>query len=376
MSTTDLQKIKERNRRIAYISWKRGDLINKAMPIRATLNTTLKCNLNCIMCQFHRNKKISERVIQNNDELHVDLFLDFADQVFPTLIEAETTTVGEPLLSSYLDEIIEKALEYNVLLYFTTNGLLLKEELISKLIPTLSNLVISIDAVNHKLYEKIRKGSCFAKLEKNIKKFIEIRNSCEKYKPELTLQMTLMKMNIEELPKMVQYANKIGANNVKAYHAYIFEKKMKNQSLFYHREIAEKFIKEAKTLGKKLGVNTFLPRFFPENCSNIYPDPIIFDFPPCFFLWYETFIEPNGDISPCFFPTRQKIGNIKERTFNEIWNNRQYQIMRREVIRQPPKGYCKNCELRYTYLKDYTGPGIIESQFILIDDKRARLYQS
>ena len=152
-------RLKQKNKELAEKAWNLGLLENPAMPIRVTLNTTHKCNLHCIMCQFHRHSSISKRIIKKRGELSHDLFESYANQVFPTLIEAETTTVGEPFLSSYFNTIISKAEEYGVKLYVTTNGINLSEDKILDLLPVMSTLIISIDVSGSHLVPKAHRTS-------------------------------------------------------------------------------------------------------------------------------------------------------------------------------------------------------------------------
>jgi len=369
-------KIKKKNEKLALESWISGKLINEAMPVRFTLNLNHKCNLKCKMCQFHRNLEESDFYLKEKEDFPKDLFKKFADEVFPTLIEAETTTVGEPFLYKYFKEVINKALEYNVRLYVTTNGTLFFEKIINDLISVLSTLVISIDAVDSNLYEKIRKGASFQVIKKNISKYIEIIASLNhEKKPEITFQMTLMHLNIAELPKMIKFAKEMGANNVKAYHAYIYDEDMKDESLFFHKELANHNFKLARILAQKERINLFIPKNFVINEKSVREiNAKDFNKPPCRFLWTESFLEPTGDVSPCFFPTRFSIGNISNNTFYNIWNNERYQKLRQMVKLEPPIGYCNNCGLRYTYLNNYKGEGINSSQFLLLNKSQKGLY--
>ncbi|PWI47102.1 hypothetical protein CEE45_13265 [Candidatus Heimdallarchaeota archaeon B3_Heim] len=369
--------LKQKNKENAEKAWNLGLLENPAMPIRVTLNTTHKCNLQCIMCQFHRHPSISKRIIKKKDELSQDLFESFANQVFPTLIEAETTTVGEPFLSSYFYTIISKAEEYDVKLYVTTNGLNLTDDKILDLLPVMSTLVISIDAVERNLYESIRRGASFERLKANIDRFLELRKSLEKdSQPQLTLQMTLLRSNIKELPKMVDFASEIGAEHVKAYHAYIYDQEMRRESLFFHQTLSNQCIEETYRIASKKGVKVDLPRKFPLRKEKLFsPKKQDFIKPPCLFLWTESFLEPTGEISACFFPIKYVLGSIATQSFQDIWNCKKMQELREDIQQEPPIGFCKNCELRYTYLPLYSGSGMDPAQFFLIDDPSLSLYR-
>ena len=178
-----------------------------------------------------------------------------------------------------------------------------------------------------------------------------------------------MKRNITELPKMNTFAKKVGATNVKAYHAYIYDSTFLHESLFFDQTLTNKILSESMELAKKLDINIFIPKLFSNTGKKELNRPNISDTkyskPPCLFLWKEAFLEPNGDISSCFFPFRLKIGSIKQSTFKEIWNNELYQSMRSLVSKPRPGNICESCELRNTYVEGDEGPGIEIEQFEL-----------
>jgi MoaA/NifB/PqqE/SkfB family radical SAM enzyme len=84
-------------------------------PARITLQTTEKCNLNCIMCDARR---------KHNDLLQMDLntFNKISSELFPYLIELHPTNIGEPLCSPWFELLCKTMAHYGVMLDLTTNG--------------------------------------------------------------------------------------------------------------------------------------------------------------------------------------------------------------------------------------------------------------
>jgi len=125
-------------------------------PIRATIQTTEKCNLNCKMCQIHgkaTNRKLLSMTKQN---------LDFCiEKLFPYLIEVHPTNIGEPLVYEWFDYFCQKTIEYGVLFDITTNGMLLTEDKIEKILPSLLDIKISFDGIKKETFENIRINSNF-----------------------------------------------------------------------------------------------------------------------------------------------------------------------------------------------------------------------
>ena len=66
----------------------------------------------------------------------------------------------------------------------------------------------------------------------------------------------------------------------------------------------------------------------------------------CYFPWFSTFIEVNGDVKPCSVVgwklNEGKMGNIFKENFEDIWNNASYRKLRRDLkSRQRPFLPCK-----------------------------------
>ena len=65
--------------------------------------------------------------------------------------------------------------------------------------------------------------------------------------------------------------------------------------------------------------------------------------------WTETFVNWNGDVFPyCCVHTEEKdrMGNIFEQDFEEIWNGENYVAARKEMLDQPNdlKTICHTCK--------------------------------
>ena len=68
----------------------------------------------------------------------------------------------------------------------------------------------------------------------------------------------------------------------------------------------------------------------------------------CYFPWFSTYIEVNGDVRPCphfmFTPDEGKMGNVFEQSFESIWNNEHYTKLRQAFKkRHRPYTPCETC---------------------------------
>ena len=184
------------------IASKRMFLQSKPRNLMVVLSN--KCNISCIMCLTSKNKW----------ELPKER-LDEIISLFPYL-ERIMWQGGEVLFLPYFRDILKKALNYpNMRQSLITNFQLADEELINLIIKNNIEMTISIDGVTKNIYEKIRHGGSFEKLEKNLVLLNEIRNKI-KNKMILNMNVVVMRENYDVLSKFVDFAFKYGFVSNKA----------------------------------------------------------------------------------------------------------------------------------------------------------------
>lgn len=181
----------------------------------------------------------------------------------------------------------------------------------------------------------------------NIRRFNRVRE--ELYatdKSPLHFRVVLMRRNIEELPKLIELAKELRVYSVYCYHLKIFYERIRNESLVYHRELANHYMRVAQKKADKLNVDLTIPPLF--NTGGDMQDKgsnsnLGDEFKKCPFLWKRAYIEWNGDVSPCCVPGHPVMGNVKEKPLRKIWNNELYQEMRRRLGTDNPFDCCKHC---------------------------------
>ena len=66
----------------------------------------------------------------------------------------------------------------------------------------------------------------------------------------------------------------------------------------------------------------------------------------CVWPWESSYISKSGDVVPCCIIGDEKVvsfGNIKENSFKEIWNSKNYKTFRDNIRKNEIPDYCKNC---------------------------------
>jgi len=327
-----------------------------AMPVYLTIGTTNRCNLRCRMC-FRQNIKIDPATLIDMDS---KLFEKIAGECFPYIKTIAFSVSGEPLLANNISEMIELAKKYEIKLEITSNAALMNnDELIKKLVRTLSVLTVSFDGATKETYESIRIGAKYDEVLSNITRFNKYRNELPTVsRPKLGFSFVLMRSNIEEFPDFIRLAHKLQADFIGSVHVVIHGPNFKNEeSLIFHKDLANEKLKEAQEVAMNLGINLSTPPLYTL-AKEQYADPLytlakenVGDeaekqvMIKCPYLWKRSWIEMNGDVKPCCIGIGDVpiMGNIRNSSFSEIWNGEIYNNMRKGILTGQPFDVCKHC---------------------------------
>lgn len=315
-----------------YANYKLKRVKLDSFPAYIQLETTNKCNLNCEMCYRKlQNRKIGEVTFED--------FKKIIDQ-FPYLLIIDLQGWGEPFLCKDLFKMIEYLNKRGVITGFSTNGTLLNEDSINKIINSnLTSLVFSIDSAAP---EKIRNYKNFDKMVENIKLLSENIKFRGKNKPVLSFSTTLMKENLKDIPSVIQLAKDVGVKFVTVHNVTIYDPIQKGTGYDTPstKEIKEK-LSEASSLGKSLDINVKFTGYFAK--KSFWKEEEIKGL--CKFVWGSCFISWDGFVYPCCHYFEHSFGNIFETPFKDIWNGKEYQEFRKQLIKRNfQDSICQNCE--------------------------------
>lgn len=348
---SDLLELKEANERLAFEEERKGSAFNHAMPVHLTLETTMACSLRCVMCQVYRSPAAMKQGLVGDPVMSVELFERLAVEAFPTAKAMTPTVMGEPLQTPFLPRMLELLSTYSVKMNMVTSGTLLTREMSDRLLPHLGKIKVSFDGATKETFESIRRGSKFEKVVDNIRAFdAERRKLGLSEPPVLCLQVTLMRKNIEELPRIVEIASELGVDEVVGLHVYVFDQEFEPQSLLHHRELSDRIVAVATKRARDLGIRPHFPAPYsakPQDVSKVIPT--VQGSALCKFLWREVWVSHTGDVTPCCVPDRPVAGNVRTSRFLDVWNGEMYQEMRRTVGSEEPFDCCRHCSLRVQY---------------------------
>lgn len=333
---------------------------------RVTLDTNPDfCNIKCIMCEDHspyaddkKTRKSQGRLRPIMDKsLVVKVIREVAELGFTEIIPS---TMGEPLLYPYFDSILELCHELGMKLNLTTNGTFPGPEKnknveywARRIIPIGSDVKISWNGATEMIQEDIMRGTTLTQQVQNARRFIAIRDElADQNYCSITMQLTYMHCNLEEIPDIVKLAIELGFDRVKGHQLWNHFDEMEGQSLRNNILSAERWneiVDECEAIvalhnsqsEKTIKLDNF-SRLDSSNLKDIAAGGA------CPFLGREIWIDPTGRINVCCAPDQQRkalgdFGNVVQSPVKDIINGRQYSELLKNYQEH---SLCKSCNMR------------------------------
>jgi len=282
-------KLKYLNRRTKPIEG--GFLEEKSVTARPwrllQVEPAIACNLKCVMCPWREMaKKVENRGIMTPAVWQaIRPYLDRVQSV-------DFTGGGEPLLQPQLAEWIADAAKAGCETGFLSNGLLLTEEKLKKILDAGINwMCISIDGADAEMYHKIRVGSNFERVCENVANIARLRTG---HIPKTMINFVLMDLNSHQMEDMVQLAARLRVDQLNFKQCDVIrDQEGKGFGLFASEESREirrlqKSLEKARRLAKRLNVETTAFAFTPQELSVCEQDPRD-----------SLFIRYDGTVAPC-----------------------------------------------------------------------------
>lgn len=298
------------------------------------IEPSLLCNIRCVMCPW-----IEHRAAFGN-HMNWNTFLKIAEAL-PMAEEVDLTGGGEPLCFPRIPEMVKIVKAAGCKVGFSTNALLLTEDLSRELIQLgLDWISFSVDAAEATTYESIRRGASFEKVITNIRTLHQTKQALHSPTPKMMMVFVIMTGEIEnyqQLPDYIEMAHQLGVEHVIAKNMDVILKDGDDQRrLFTHDGQAfhplQQALAQAEQRARHLGLKFRRYAVHPSEQTVCEQNPI-----------RNLFINWEGDVSPCitlsYTESRifngerihvpsQRYGNINQHTLEEIWNHPEYQAFR------------------------------------------------
>jgi len=329
--------------------------ILKSAPRILIISLTSKCNIKCKMC----------KVPLNHWEFPQDKIRDIYS-LFPTL-QKVVWHGGEPFFYPWIDDLIKEASKYNVEQVVSTNGLLLNEDRIKKIINAKMELNISIHGLTKDIYETIHRGGKFEILLKNLNIIKDIRSQSQE-NMKYGLKFLVMRTNYKQLKDLCDFALKYGFNHVHV--NTLGNDTLDEENFIYHYEninIIKDVLKQSEIVAKKfreteIMYDAWLPsigktqnKAEKQQCEKERREQREQEI-CCYMPWQSLVINIDGIVQNNCNCGQLQIGNINKDSINDIWNGNEIIKIRENMIKL---GFddrcvedCKNGRISRLYLRN------------------------
>lgn len=297
------------------LGYKFGKSKLHGMPLFLWIEPTNNCNLKCSIC----SREFGSREAGFMD---LELYRNIIDQIKkinPVVLTLHLA--GEPLLHPKIHEMIQIASENRIHTTFSTNGMLLSEEIVEKLIKSgLISLRIDFTPDREK-FESSRNGASWDRVYSNIRNLLKTKKERNLSFPLVTIQAVQLD-NHHDMKKEIEGLHKL------------FEDAPPN---------------EFTTFRTHTWAGSFASSIREKSSYNITVQKNRFS--PCLHLWSSFVICWNGDVVPCCRDLNAEmiINNVKNIPIREIWNSEKYIELRKKHIEKNVSDIllCSTCSKPY-----------------------------
>ena len=310
-------------------------------------NITRLCNLKCTHCYlpagfvdtnefptgYHTETELTKaqcfRVIDEIAEINPNILL--------------ILTGGEPLLRPDILEISKYAAQTGFLVVMGTNGVLLNDKTVGKMLDHgVSGVGISLDSANPANHDRFRG------LEGAWTGTMNGVETLKRAEVDFLVQTTVTQWNYDEIPEIVEFAYQLGA---KVFNLYFLVRTGRGKTVMditptqYEAMLSTLFGLQAKYQNKMLIAAKCAPHYKRVIYEQKSDSPFLQTYPsgtcPCGIYYCR--ITPEGELTPCpYMPV--SIGNLKEDSFVKLWNDSKVfgELRNRNLL----EGKCGACEFR------------------------------
>lgn len=331
----------------------RDDLIRFSAEVKPVVmwNITRECNLRCKHCYINAKKGA------HPEELTLEEGIRFIDDLAEMEIPMIIFTGGEPLASRNFFPFAFYAKEKGVRATISTNGTLITTE-VARLLKAadIRYVGVSLDAADPETHDKFRgvKGAW--------KMAIEGIKNAQKAGLRTGFRITIGKDNWDQVPALLDLAVKMKVPRFCVYHLVPTgrakhiadwdvskEEREKVLAFLYEKalELRDKEIEILTTDSPMDGVYILerLKKEAPERVPHVRE--LLKVAGGCSIGNKVANVDYLGNVNPCHFAPQKKVGNIKEKSFREIWNSAPCALLQ-DLRNQKAKlkGKCGICDYK------------------------------
>ncbi|MET1101138.1 MAG: radical SAM protein [Pyrodictiaceae archaeon] len=319
-------------------------------PFLVVWNFTNMCNLRCKHCYQRADKPLP-------DELSLKEKLMLIDELDRVGLASIALSGGEPTIHPDFYTVLAEIARRGMYAAVATNGWVFADiEKLERAVKLgLRYVEVSVDSANP------RKHDWFRGVPGAWRRAVKALENAVKLGVNHAMAVTITKANINEIDDILDLAESIGVKRVVFFNFVPTGRGKENLWLDIDPVEREKFLRKIyrEMRRRKIELVSTAPQYGRVSLQmskgeEIAPthfyvggDPVVKALAEfiggCGAGRIYAAIQPNGDVAPCvFLPV--KVGNIREKSFWEIWTKDQ--LMNKLRDRDQLKGFCKICPYR------------------------------
>jgi len=297
-----------------YLSKWTGKPVQWGFPVSLSFEPTTSCNLRCPECpsglrSFTRPTGMLEK----------DFFRDTLDQLSRELLYLVFYFQGEPYLHPGFLDMVGYAASKKIYTATSTNGHYLDEANARRTVESgLDRLIISIDGTTQDVYQQYRVGGKLEKVLAGTRQIVKWKRELKSRTPFVIFQFLVVRPNEHQMEDVRRLARDLGVDEVRFKTAQVYD---------FETDPNDHYSRYKKT----------------KEGSYQSKNPL---YNHCWRLWHATVITWDGLVVPCCFDkdARHRMGDLKGKSFREIWQNDEYASFRAKVLHSRRNiDICSNC---------------------------------
>jgi radical SAM protein with 4Fe4S-binding SPASM domain len=305
-------------------------------------NITKRCNLRCKHCYLPAEFKTdNSREPDESSELNTQESLHLIDQIAATNPEVLLIlSGGEPLLRADIYDLTEYASNKGMMVVLGTNGLLVTNEVASKMKQKgLSGVSISLDSENPAIHDSFRM------IDESWEKAVQAIKICKSHDLSVQINTVVTNDNYSEIKELIEFARSLDADVFSPFFLVCTGRgeDMTDITPEQYEQLLTMIMKAQKNNGDMMIRTRCAPTFrrilYQDNPeSNL----LKLDAGKCMAGVHYCRITPQGRVTPCpYMPVFA--GDTREESFYNIWEHAgEFLSLRNPAL----KGKCNICEFR------------------------------
>lgn len=320
------QPIAVMNKVLNILERKAGRTRLISRPTELTIEPTLQCNSNCLMCNRNFSRK---------DDKRAEGFLSWEtfNKTAPFWLFARRVLFsgfGEPLLHPDYLEMLLAMKRRGVYVSMYSNGVLLNEKLGRGIVEAgMDKIYISMGGATRETYQKIRGIDAFEIVVQNLKALKTYKKKRGTRLPRVAFNVVAMNSVMNEIEGLLQMAKELGVEELAMPNLVVQGESLRHESIWLDCKKNQETINKAARRAEQLNIR-FLPPVLQEREGF------------CWDIFSKLNINWDGSVMSCALE-RFFLGDLRKQELADIWNSAGLVNLRKEFLKGGVRKHCPNC---------------------------------